>query len=756
MRTDRVDPLLEYIRSLPNLESKVTEITLSIRACRESKESWACDAANQLAVAVADIHFNEDLAKAKDLYADVLTILTPSHIRGSVMNNYGRVLLDLGENNKARQVMEACLHEIEHDKTQQWPTELFIHLYNNIGLAYHRQGRAYEELARQSYEKGLAINEFALKGELLYNLGVSLKNLGRHEEALYYYSHSLKVNPAFVPVHINIAALYHEHQMIPEAMERYQKVIQLCEPGESIRRMSLINLGTAYMELGDAKQSIDSFLQALREIPDDEFEGEEINIRAKISVTRRISCDWTNFDHETNWLQRNVEVRELQKGLNPSFLPFDSLLRSFPNSFRKRLASMHANHYGYEGTQPKLSPAGARVRVGYLSYDFNDHPTAHLCEELFDLHRLYQRIDSYTLSYGKNDNSTFRRRIETAGTMFKDLSTTSHAETVRVIRDELGIEILMDMQGFTRGGRPEVVAARPSPIIVNYLVFAGTSGARFIDYFIGDHIASPLAEHASHFSEKLVLMPHSYQVNAYRKTVEAETELLLASQDRISYCSKFDELAGASFVFVNFNKNDKHEPVSFESWMQILQRVPGSILWLLEPSRRLMPELTIENLSREARARGVDPSRLRYAPHTTKAEHVARHVCGDLFLDTLVYGAHSTATDALRGGLPVLTVAGDAFASRVAASLVSSLGMGDYLITHSAKEFIETAAEIALRPGLAAGIKARQRELLDKKPPLFDVESYTRDLESAFRTMIDLRLIGGTQHILLRSSSRLL
>ncbi|GBG26091.1 UDP-N-acetylglucosamine--peptide N-acetylglucosaminyltransferase 110 kDa subunit [Hondaea fermentalgiana] len=748
------EALFARMKACRTAAERADEVLRIANLCQEKTEGTGhCPLVVELAMAAADIHYAGDLEEARAPYERVLQMLPKStQVHAVVLNNLGRLVSDLGDQDTAMERFESCRQMYEFEEGVSWLRELHAHLWNNIGLAHHRRGREHDDLAKVAFERSLTLDPLLEDGEAWFNLGVVSKNLGLHDIAFRAYERSLEVNPTNVAPLINLAALFHEHQSLDVAAMRYQQVISVSPPGSDIRRMALINLGTVYTELGDATRAVTTYLRALEEANEDVRDEIDLSVRCSVAVTQRIGCNWSDFDRDTAWLEQNVDRRELQHGEDPSCLPFDTLLREYSWEFRRRVAEVHAAQFGPPGNRPELAKTGERVRVGYFSYDFNDHPTAHLCEDLFDLHALHRRVDSFTLNFGKDDGSDFRKRIEHAGAGFRDLSLLSHSESVRVIRDELRIEILMDMQGFTRGGRPEIVVARPAPIIVNYLVFAGTSGAAFVDYFIGDRIASPLAELAPHFSEKLVLMPHSYQVNTYTKTLGPEgVPGILGQTEWGDYCERFDELDGSNFVFANFNKNDKHEPLSFETWMQVLRRTPGSVLWLLEPPRRLAPGQTRENLIQQARARGVDASRLRFARRAPKAEHVARHGCADIFLDTLVYGAHSTATDALRGGLPVLTVAGSAFASRVAASLLSAHGVADMLVAHSVKDFIDTAVDLYQRPDLVKALKQQVLAKSETSSPLFDVDTYTVHLERAFRAMVDLRLMNRVNHILVRA-----
>ncbi|MEK7223639.1 MAG: hypothetical protein AAB156_05145, partial [Pseudomonadota bacterium] len=366
-----------------------------------------------------------------------------------------------------------------------------------------------------------------------------------------------------------------------------------------------------------------------------------------------------------------------------------------------------------------------RLQIGYLSADLRQHPVACLIAELFELHDR-SRVEVVAYSIGADDGSDLRKRLVSACDRFVDLTALSYVEAACAIHKD-GIDLLVDLQGYTRLARTPILALRPAPIQVNWLGYPGTMGAEFMDYIITDRFISP-PDHAPFFSEKLVSLPDCYQINDRTRQIARKAPTRRA-------CG----LPARGFVFCCFNSTNKIMAPVFDVWMRLLRAVEGSVLWLLEANSG-----TIANLRREASVRGVAPDRLVFAPRASLENHLARHRLADLFLDTVPYNAHVTASDALWAGLPVLTCSGETFASRVAGSLLTAIRLPE-LITASLSEYETRALQLARNPSELAGL----RERLSKNrltTPLFDSERFTRHLERAYRMMWERYLSGETPH----------
>jgi predicted O-linked N-acetylglucosamine transferase (SPINDLY family) len=366
--------------------------------------------------------------------------------------------------------------------------------------------------------------------------------------------------------------------------------------------------------------------------------------------------------------------------------------------------------------QHHAAPRAGRLRVGYLSSDFYDHATAYLMAELVERHDR-DRFEVYGYSYGADPGGDMRARLVSAFERFTDIDALAHRDAAARIRAD-DIDILVDLKGHTHRARPKILAFRPAPVQVNYLGYPGTMGAPFIDYIIADDFIVP-RDRQMLFAEKLAYLPDCYQPNDTQRDIAA-------TPSRVE-CG----LPAQGFVFCGFNNSFKITPAFFAIWMRLLQQVPGSVLWLLESNA-----LVRRNLTAAAVTAGVDPARLVFAPILPHGQHLARHRVADLFLDTLPCNAHTTASDALWAGLPVLTCVGETFAGRVAGSIVRAAGLPE-LVTTSPRDYEALALKLAHEPARLNDIRSRLgagRENL----PLFDMAKRTRDLESIYARMAEI------------------
>jgi predicted O-linked N-acetylglucosamine transferase (SPINDLY family) len=357
-------------------------------------------------------------------------------------------------------------------------------------------------------------------------------------------------------------------------------------------------------------------------------------------------------------------------------------------------------------------PSRDKIRIGYFSADFYDHPVAALMAETFEAHDR-SRYEVTAFSFGLDTQDGMRRRMERAFDRFLDVRGKSDQDIALLARS-VGIDIAVDLAGYTGGSRTGIFALRAAPIQVNYLGYPGTMGAEYMDYLIGDRTVVPEAQQR-HYTEKIVYLPHSYLPHDSSRTI-SET---VFTREELG-------LPPTGFVFCCFNNSYKITPSTFDSWMRILSQVENSVLWLSQNN-----PTAASNLRREAARRGVNAERLIFANRMASlTDHLARHRVADLFLDTLPYNAHATAIDALWAGLPVLTCVGEGFAARVAASLLTAIELPE-LITSTAEQYEELAVQLAANPQRLALI--RQKLASNRlKTPLFDTRAFTRHLEAAY------------------------
>jgi protein O-GlcNAc transferase len=423
-------------------------------------------------------------------------------------------------------------------------------------------------------------------------------------------------------------------------------------------------------------------------------------------------CDWSDYDDDCSHL-----ISSIWNGIAAS-APFHFLgISKKPEDQAKctRLwTSQKFPPFG-EAIFDSKSHKHDRIRIAYVSADFHQHATSCLMAGMFECHDRSQ-FEITAISMGPDDASEMRRRLKQSFDNFIDIKASADQIVSQIKQNE--IDIAVDLKGFTQDACPGIFAQRCAPIQVNYLGYPGTLGASYIDYLIADRILIP-ERCQNHYAEKIVYLPNSYQVNDSRRVISDRTFTRAAAG-----------LPEHGFVFCCFNNNYKTTPDRFDCWMRILKRVEDSVLWLLEAN-----VTAASNLRKQAIASDIDPQRLVFAKRMPMADHLARQRLADLFLDTLPCNAHTTASDALWAGLPVLTQVGETFAGRVAASLLNAIGLHE-LITSTPQAYEDLAIELALSSEKLAHLK---QKLADNRltTPLFDTRLFTQHIEAAYTAMYE-------------------
>jgi len=542
--------------------------------------------------------------------------------------------------------------------------------------------------------------------QILLQLGNACSALGRYQDAVTYFQQSVQADASEMAAHYNLGNALRELGLPEKAAASYRAALRI-HPRDADTHN---NLGNVLRETGQLDAAIACYREALHINP------ALHHARAHLLHQKQHICDWQGLDEEVAEIRRLV--REVPQAQISPFaflsLPGTSAAeqrRCAENWVANRYAGLIAEGQRLHDTFSKL--AKKKLRIGYLSGDFRLHPLAFLATELFELHDR-AAFDIYAYSYGADDQTETRKRLENAFDHFIDIRAMSlHEAAARIHAD--GIDILVDLTGFTQTSRTGILALRPAPIQVNWLGYPGTMGAPFADYLISDNFITPPAQ-ARDYSEQIVCLPDTYQPNDRLRPVAA-TPLR-------GECG----LPETGFVFCCFNQTFKITPQLFDCWMKLLNSVPGSVLWLLDCN-----PWAKANLRREAQVRNIAPERLIFAPRAPIAQHLARQKLADLFLDTLPYNAHTTTSDALWVGLPVVTLAGDTFASRVAGSLLHAAGVPE-LITHTMQAYEALALRLAANPEDLRDIRARL-EQTHATMPLFDTLGFTRHLEQAYQAM---------------------
>jgi len=612
-----------------------------------------------------------------------------------------------------------------------------IALRPNLAEAWNNRGGVLQALERfeealQNYDRALALKpNYA---DALKNRGALLMILQRHDEALQSLAKAQALAPADPDCLQWRASLLMLLNRTEEAASLYADYLAL-RPGdasawhargsalEKLKRrgeaLACYDKAVAFapdnqlfrIDRGSMLYQLERWQDAIRDFEDLQAGDDPPKwVMGYLAVARSHCCDWRFVERE------RAEITAAVK--SDQFVVDPTALAAISHSPEEQLRC--ARLYWADGKHSVGNPlwrgepySHDRIRLAYLSADFRTHATAFLMAGVFERHDR-NRFETAAISYSVDDNSPMRRRLEAAFDRFVDVQGKSNAEIANYVRD-MEIDIAVDLKGYTAEGRPGIFAHRPAPVQVHYLGFPGTMGTECVDYLIADPVVIP-EEYRRFYTEQIAYLPGTYQCTDRKREIAR------------SCPSRGEAGLPDGFVFCCFNKSHKITREIFDIWMRLLDKTEGSILWLLEDNAAV-----VRNLRAEANARGIGPERLIFAPRISPSAHLARHRLADLFLDTIPYNAHTTASDALWAGLPVLTILGSTFAGRVAASLLRATGLPE-LITASRDEYESLALALARDPGRLTAIRNKLRVNRDVCA-LFDTETTTRSLEAAYTAM---------------------
>ena len=569
----------------------------------------------------------------------------------------------------------------------------------NRGVTLQDLKRLDEALA--CYDRAIALKpDYA---DAYYNRGNALKELKRLDEALVSYDHALVLKPDYAATYLNRGNALISLKRLKEALACYDRALVL-KPDYAD---AYYNRGNALKDLKRLDEALASYDRALVLKLDIDF------ILGYSLHTKMQLCIWDNLPKYLNELTHKINDGE------KAVVPFVLFALLDDPELQRKASEIYVNAtYPVSHVLPKIQryPQHAKIRIGYFSADFRIHPMSHLTAELYETHDRNQ-FEIYAFYFGPDTKDKMNLRIKAGVDHFLDVRTLSDNDITMLARS-FEIDIAVDLGGYTAGSRVGIFAMQAAPIQIHYMGYAGTMGAVYIDYLIADRTLIP-EDKQQHYSEKIVYIPNSYMVNLSKIEV-AEATLIRQEHD----------LPGTGFVFCCFNNSFKITPTTFAGWMRILKATEGSVLWLYEGNNS-----TIKNLTTEALKFGINEDRLIFAKHMPVEDHLNRIQLADLFMDTLPCNAHTTASDALRMGLPVLTCIGNSFASRVAASLLNAVNLPE-LITTSQEQYESLAIELATHP---EKLKAIKDKLANNLPtaPLYDTPLFTKHLESAYLTMYD-------------------
>ena len=652
---------------------------------------------------------------------DRVLALQPGH--AEAWNNRGNALKDLRRNTDALASFEraiqlrpdSAIFHLNRGKALKDPQEALATLERAIALdatlvdAHVSRGNLLCDLARPaealaSFDQGLALDTRSAVAWL--GRGNALFLLRRADDAMTAYDQALTRDRGMAKALLGRGNILFLRKDLEQALAAYDKALAFDPELEN----AWAGRGTVLQRQGRYDLAAPACGRLLALNPNHPF------TKGTLLHLKMLACDWSGIEKM---------IAEIESGMakgRPVAAPFGwQGISSSPQSLQRCAELTAAKLYPPLPSLPHPAPGNDKIRIGYLSGEFRDQATSQLLVGVLEQHDR-SRFEIIGFDNGRDDGSITRSRVTAAMQKTVPISAMGDEEAVATIRSH-NIDILVNLNGWFGDHRMAVFAHRAAPLQVNWLGFPGTLGAPYMDYIVADRMVIPEQDKAF-FTEKVAWLPHCYQPNDRAKPIAG------AQENRAQH-----GLPPAGFVFCCFNNSYKILPAMFERWMRLLQGVPGSVLWLVDDN-----ELATANLKGQADAHGINPARLVFAPRLPLPQHLARHRLADLFLDTLPSNAHTTASDALWAGLPVLTCRGSAFAGRVAASLLTGVGLPE-LIAETPDEYESMALALARDPARLATLKEK---LAANRltTPLFDTAGFTRDLEAAFTAMQERRRSG--------------
>jgi len=579
-----------------------------------------------------------------------------------------------------------------------------IYLKPNYVEAWYNKGNILKELKRydealNNYDKAIYLKSDYIKA--MNNKGNILKELKRYDEALNNYDKAIYLKPDFAEAWYNKGNIFQELKRYDEALKNYDKAIYL-KP-EFVE--AWYNKGIILKELKRYDEALNHYRKVIYLKPDYEF------ISGQIFHLKMLICDWSGFDNSIVTCVN--EVKKLKKAIYPfAFLGLVDDAKLQLKCSETYAKDKHDLNLGL-GSITKNSKK-EKIRIGYYSSCFHNHATSYLIAELLEEHDK-KKFEVYGFSFGPHLNDRYRQRVSKAFDYFNIVNSLTDKE-VALLSRKIGIDIAIDLDGYANNSRTNIFSYRSAPIQINFLGYPGSMGVSYMDYIIADKTIIP-KELKNFYSEKIIYLPNSYQPNDSKRKISAK-----------KFTKKELNLPDNCFIFCCFNNTYKILPEVFDIWMEILKNVENSVIWLLEDNINSSASI---NLKREARARGVSDQRLIFSHKVPLDEHLARLKLADLFLDTFPYNAHTTCSDALWAGLPVLTYSGKSFVSRVGASLLNSLGL-EKLIVDSLYKYKTIAIQLAKNKDQLLLIK---KKLSNNKivSPLFNTSLFVKNLEKSYQ-----------------------
>ena len=644
------------------------------------------------------------------------------------MNDLNKSLEYATELYKKGNIQEALKIYLElQKKKKNDPKVLF-----QIGNAYFQTKKI--NLAIDFYKKVTVIDKNHFNA--FNNLGGALATIGNYEDAIDSFKKTIEIKPDYSDAYSNIGNCYLYIKDHENSIENFKKAIELNKENS----FAYNGLGSAFKELDNNNEAVINYKKAVEIKPDYfiayynlgttlctiknfeeakeafekvlELKPDHDYTIGKLIHTKMMLSDWTNLDTNLNKMINSINAKK--KVIDP--FPILSLIDN--PAYHKINADIFVD-YKFNGLNRRKiedNPKKQKIKIGYFSPDFREHPTLYLMMDVFNLHDK-SKFDVYAFSFGPQGKGDAYKKSKGLFKEFFDVKNMTDEEIINLCK-EIGIEIAIDLCGYTSWNKASIFYKRVAPIQINYLGYAGTMGGSFMDYIIADKILIP-ESHKKFFAEEVIHMPNCYQANP--KNLKISNKKL----------NKTDfGLPENQIIFCNFNASYKITPTMFTAWTNIMKKVPNSVLWLMGTKGNS----SSENIWREGEKRNIDRKRIIFTKYMESEDHLNRLQLVDIFLDTFPYNAHTTSSDAIRMGIPIVTLIGKSFASRVSASILNQVNMSQ-LVTNNIEDFEKTAIELATNKEKLKEIKSEiKKYILDSK--LFDSLTFTKNLEKIYENLV--------------------
>jgi len=600
----------------------------------------------------------------------------------SIFNNYGSAYMGIHKYEEAKNYFIKAI-KLKKD---------YFQAYNNLGISYSKLEQYNEAI--DTYNESLKIKiDYA---EAYNNLGITYQKVEKYDLSIIAFNNAIKFNNKYVEAYNNLGLTYLFKDESSNALLNFNKAINLKKDFNE----AIINLGDLYSKYDEIEKSLDYYLKSLKINPNSDYLIGKI-IHQKIKI-----FDWKNLDYFLNLLEE--QMKKNKKTIDPSIYLYingdiKKHQRIIYNLQEKR---KKIEEYKFKNKKKDIIN---KIKIAYFSSDFREHAVSYLVEDLLKFHnkKEFKVYGFYLDDIHDEVNKRFLNYFD----KFFYIKNKSTEEIINICQ-KLDLDIIIDLNGFTKGSKTEIFSHKLAPIQINFLGYPGTTGLKSYDYIVADKILIP-EDYQKYYTEKVIYMPNSYQINSELKITK-------------NYSRKYFNIPSDAFVFGCFNNIKKITPEMFKVWLNILKKTENSILWIIEDNKKI-----IENIKSEAKKNNLSENKIFFSEKLPKKKHLNRYFYVDLFLDTYPYGSHTTGSDCLRCGTPMITLCGEMFQSRVGASLLKNLNV-DELITYTLNDYEKLTLELAENKDKLNLIKNKIKINLETTT-LFNAKLYTKNFETALK-----------------------